>query len=179
MSENKWQGPILGQFPDGERERDAIHIAVIPVRAAEPLGAGHHVGVTDGKASRSPPLIGVVDPFLTPGLVEAGEWFWLLLYPGTITSLRHEWIHPAFPLGVRMPAGDTAASQLWLKAFAADHEISYWDLIDGAVSGDGATFGTDHETGVQSAEFWQHIAVVTGKTFSAGHIDNTYFGCAC
>jgi hypothetical protein len=94
------QQPQLGQLIDnGERRRDAIHIAVAPVTAAERLAPGQHVGLIEpgnlelvGPSGTS---IGVVDPFLTND-VEPGQRFWLLLYPGTITGLRHVWSHPAF-----------------------------------------------------------------------------------
>jgi hypothetical protein len=94
------KGPQLGQFiEDGDRRRDAIHIAVAPVTAADRLAPGQHVGLIQegnlelvGSCERN---IGVVDPFLT-GEVEPGQRFWLFLYPGTITGLRHVWTHPAF-----------------------------------------------------------------------------------
>jgi hypothetical protein len=87
----------LGQLIEGEQFRDAIHIAVAPVTAAEGLRPGQHVGVrNDGRAStKGVALIGIVDPFLRTD-VEEGQRCWLFLYPYTITSLRHDWTHPAF-----------------------------------------------------------------------------------
>ncbi len=86
----------LGQLPGEHERRDAIHIAIAPVIAAEMLQPGEHVGplVTGRFCGVSDP-IGIVDPFLSDP-VEEGQTFWLLLYPGTITSLRHSWTHPYF-----------------------------------------------------------------------------------
>lgn len=101
--------PKLGQLCDETARRDAIHVAVAPVEAGERLQPGEFVGLVDGKARRGGELVGIVDPFLL-GPVEKGQRFWLCLYPGTITALRHVWSHPAFE------AASAAARERWEAA---------------------------------------------------------------
>lgn len=90
----------LGQIITTPQDRDAVHVAVAPVTAAVELDPGDHVYLREGKAwPYNPQLkaiaVGIVDPFLRTS-VQADEQFWLWLYPGSITSLRHSWTHPAF-----------------------------------------------------------------------------------
>lgn len=89
----------IGKLVENDGQgRDAIHVAVVPVIAAVRLRPGCRVGLDeDGRAeiSETRHCIGIVDPFLEEW-VEEGQKFWLFLYPGTITSLRHVWTHPAF-----------------------------------------------------------------------------------
>lgn len=87
---------MLGKLVEGPVERDAVHIAVVPMVAGEMLTRGDPIGILrDGTAGYGATPIGVVDPFL-PHDVAKGQTFWLFLNPGSITSLRHEWTHPAF-----------------------------------------------------------------------------------
>lgn len=96
----------LGFIHESVQYRDAIHLAVEPVRAGHVLSPGDHIGIKDGKAvshryvkNRDVKLLGVVDPFLEDN-VEMDEPFWLVVYPRQITSLRHVWSHPDFSEGV-------------------------------------------------------------------------------
>src|SRR5271165_1998507 len=89
--------PQLGKLITTEQERDAIHIAVCPVTAGKDLKPGEHIGLIGDDFVVGPSVnnIGVVDPFLTED-VKVGQCFYMFLYPGTITGLRHEWTHPMF-----------------------------------------------------------------------------------
>ena len=90
----------LGQLLGSKEQRDAVHVAVIPCEAIYELDPGEHVGLVraskgDGWiADRGAKHIGVIDPFLTHS-VGPKQRFYVILYPNTITSLRHQWTHPA------------------------------------------------------------------------------------
>lgn len=96
MSNTPQPGRLIEQ---NEVQRDAIHVALAPATAAVRLTPGQHVGLIRsddpnfvGPTDRN---IGIVDPFLTAN-VEAGQRFWLFLYPNSVTGLRHIWTHPAY-----------------------------------------------------------------------------------
>lgn len=98
MSENLGLGKIIPD--DAAVDRDAIHIAVAPVVAGEWLEPSQRVYLEHGMAwsyhlKFVVKPVGIVDPFLGVS-VEKGQRFWLYLFPGSITSLRHDWTHPAF-----------------------------------------------------------------------------------
>ena len=130
--EESWRQPMkneikLGEFADPGEKRDAIHIAVAPVIAAEKLAPGQDIGFTGSSGDEfsvgtSPEPIGIVDPFLK-GLVLQGQRFWMFLYPNTITSLRHDWEHPAFDADLR------EISRAWLAAFAEDIGLALQSAI--------------------------------------------------
>lgn len=106
---------LLGKLVDGHPPRDAIHIAVVPVEAEHCLLPGTRVGIRDKRASSAvDKTVGIVDPFL-PDRVEAGQRFWLYLYPGTVTSLIHHWEHPAFPTVVESAASALIVEYLHKK----------------------------------------------------------------
>lgn len=184
----------LGQIIEEGRKplRDAIHVAVIPVMCdsySEPLRPGQPVRIhrfgDEGPVawpSNDEKPDGIVDPYLAAP-VQKGQRFWLFLFPGTVTSIRHEWTHPSFPVGTaEVVSGQREESEKWLREYAERYRANYDRMIEGAVSGEGYTFGDDdgppNYSGCE-AEFWRHIEVVTGKRFDEKHRENTWFSCSC
>lgn len=185
----------LGTTPDKSAQRDAIHVAIIPIVAAENLKPGQHVRVeADYRAhalydwykdpAKYENAVGIVDPFLKHPVTK-GETFWLLLYQNTIKGMRHHWQHPTFPDG--LDRKDIKSSEDWLRNFAtlyyganydgnhfADRpDEAYKAMMDDASDGH-ICFGLDDYPQHLCEEFWEHYANVTGRRFVTG-----YFRCAC
>lgn len=181
----------LGKLASEDAGRDAIHVAVAPVVAAENLSIGQHVGIAeDGRASAKAKPIGIVDPYLK-GFVEAGQRFYLCLYPNTITSLRHHWVHPAFKdEGPAEPEKDVkAASEAWLRQYAHrtysveyfnDSEEAYRTLLSDMRSGTLTYRGIDmhsREDLIDGDELRLHAQIVLGITINYDNFE--YFSCTC
>jgi len=110
----------LGMIHFKPEARDAIHLAVEPVKAHCVLMPGQAIGIINGVAypvghvysdsadTFKVPYHGIVDPFLpvkklmdsdfTYGVL-VGESFWFVMAPRMVQSLRHVWEHPDFPPG--------------------------------------------------------------------------------
>lgn len=162
---------LIGKILYEPQERDAIHIAVAPTRAAHDLLPGQHV---NAKGEALSPLVGIVDPFLGRTTVHEGQTFWLFLYPNTITNLRHDWVHPAF--APRSKGEDMGTSEIWLRAKAAEWGMSYSYLIDGLKEGS-VCFGTDDgpdQASGQETVLRAHAQAVLGMD-----VPEPYFRCAC
>jgi len=167
----------IGKLAHADAERDAIHVAIAPVVAGEPLPPGTHVGfLENGKVGCCKKPIGIVDPFLDVRCVLPDQRFYLFLYPNTVTGMRHHWSHPSFV--VTEARQDCSGSRAWLENFADQYHISLAELIERAnayldhseywVEGD--RFEGEHVPD----EFWIHFAAVTGKTG-----EGNFFSCSC
>ena len=166
----------LGQILIGENNRDAIHIAIAPVVASEPLRPGQRVGfVNDGSVivgqSRNP--IGIIDPFLSAD-VQRGEQCWMFLLPNTITSLRHEWTHPAFVSSQLQPCHHAVESEVWLRELAAEIGSTYEALMRAIPTGRIHTGDNEMYGCRESEDVQRHYQNVTGVSVGA-----VYFSCAC
>ena len=175
----------LGSLVQGEAARDAIHIAVAPVSAAEIFLPGQDVGLDQvGCATLAEPHVGIVDPFLRDP-VQIGQRFYLVLYPNTITSLRHEWTHPAFASARPVPAADKTSSEGWLRQYAIrlnpynSPEDAFANLLDGLRSGNVHAHGTDlydlSDLG-KANELKEHAECYLGRKINW---DTFTFSCSC
>ena len=177
------QTPTLGQILKGNEERDAVHIAIVPVIASELLPPGQHIGLiedSDDRVGVSRKPIGIVDPFLKRD-VKQGQRFYMFLYPGTITSLRHSWTHPAFRNEREQifQAGNEASNR-WLGDYATEVDLTYGELIAAAIGyvkyGNYISDGGKWEGMYVPDEFWDHFENVTGiRNENKG----SFFSCSC
>lgn len=191
---------LIGKILTEDAERDAVHLAVLPVVAVQKLDPGQHVGlVAHGKAAKTSKPIGIVDPFLK-GQVFAGQKFFLFLYPNTITSLRHVWTHPEISDKSQSKAEktldaieridglmiDKAASEAWLRKYASrvnsylDAEKAYTTLMRDLETGELTYHGTDMHSRselIDGEELRRHAEVVLGKPIN--YDDFEYFSCSC
>lgn len=193
----------IGRIIEQERHRDAIHIAVAPVEAGSDLKAGDLVGLMKGKAFHAfPGLIeplGVVDPFLR-NVVLPGQRFYLFLFPGSITSLRHEWEHPAFvelPTAPSVTPPDKAASEAWLREYAkqvnpyycgdgyygekeggkdTSYEVLMNDLAGNTITYHGIDMHSREEL-IDEEELKRHGEIVLGRPINFDAFE--YFSCSC
>ena len=186
----------LGKKPRPTADRDAIHVAVIPRKAAEDLLPGQRVCLSNSGSAmvalyEEP--IGIVDPFYE-GRIGEGQWFWLLLLPNTVTGMRHHWSHPSFPSDSNH-APTKEESEAWLKEFAKHSDCPEYEILMAAVTEqpvdhvDGyratAPYTIDDEYlifwgrdahGEIPVEFWDHVENVTGEKC---RYRPSSFSCSC
>lgn len=182
----------LGKLVTTEQERDAIHIAVAPVTAAEKLVPGERIGLADGKASANAVHIGIVDPYLQAP-VFAGQRFWLFLFPNTVTSLRHHWTHPAFNEGPQPPdearPSELESAELWMTLFAKEAGMTRDEAIDRARDflKDGWAWTEEGSETARTAffalsspeEFWKRYEIITGEVVGTHDRESAPFSCSC
>lgn len=195
---------VLGNIIDETVGRDAIHLAVEPAVAAVKLYPGQDIGFVDGGFGPCDKPVGIVDPFLKHP-VQPGQRFLLVVYPRTITSLRHVWVHPAFDKPQTAVVESRVADPLftpefleskrWLENFAAtmptaaegeDEEdrapITYARLMERAKehAQDGSYWseGGRFEGFYADSDFWDHYEIVTGDKVPNMRRGN-FFSCSC
>ena len=174
--------------------RDAIHLAVEPVIAAEDLYPGQHIGLdAEGQATNDGvKKLGIVDPFIV-GPIPKGKMFWLVVYPRQITSLRHVWEHPDFSEKKSLVTGkpeltEKEKSEQWIKDFAdriRQHPRSLMDAAERWIETDDGNYGGEYTYDNSESykshwdgfpEFWKHYEIVTGRKAKKAE---SFFTCTC
>lgn len=173
--------PNLGEAPGPQALRDAVHIAVLPARAGSNFKPGEKVHVVDGVAVRSTSRShGLADPFRT-GTIKSGTNMWVLLYPGTITSLRHDWTHPTIG-DSEVAMADMVNSRDWIAEYAYSIGSNYDELVTAAgdwiETGQYLNKGEVLEGVSLHEDFWHHYEIVTGKQVREADRES-FFSCAC
>lgn len=180
----------VGKLITSPQERDAIHIAVLPVVAAEQLRTGQDIGFVYGSRTLVKAkdrcygleAVGIVDPFLPQYYVEKGQEFWMFLFPNTVTGMRHHWQHPLVD-NVKPPASE---SEKWLREFADKWNFDYEEMVEEAPMKEGCVVarGIDiHSAGEldpgEEELFWTHIEKLTGQQFDEQHRQQFGWSCSC
>ena len=171
----------------GEAERDAVHIAIVPLVAGCDLYPGHPFrlshGTTDVAISaqyHEKEAVGITNPFLGPNhyRIRKGDRFYGVLWPGTVVGMKHHWKHPAFDEVTPCDNEHVA----WLRKFSEKWGFVHEEMMvaatrkyqEGEEAGDDrwdddyiVAYGRDlhgtedFELG-EEAEFWDHIKALTG-----------------
>lgn len=130
----------LGHIITIPQQRDATHIAVIPVTAAEDLQPGQHVSAA-GVATIRGRGVGVVDPFLTES-VEKGERFWLRNFADSVDANYEEM------MSVARGHAEAKINKTWPDQYLSE--------------------GGKREGQDTPEEFWKHFNELTGLEGSDG-----------
>lgn len=85
---------LLGKTPDEAGIKDAVHVAIVSVRAAEHIARGQRFKLNEfNEAVADKKGFAVVDPFRKSD-VTRGDVFWGLLDQREVPNVRHVWEHP-------------------------------------------------------------------------------------
>ena len=172
--------------------RDAVHVAVIAVRAGTVITGGAHLALREVEPGEYLAIygddpIGVADPFIKE-LIKPGERFWFFLYPRTITALAHHWQHPSFPGAkpgeVYRPPADKVASEAWLREWCKKSDCPSYEEVIGLIiaqedepwDGNYILIRDRDAHAIIPDVFWDHVEVVLGRKIKnrAAH-----FTCTC
>ena len=185
---------VLGKLAREGAKRDAVHVAIVPVTCDEVVVPGEPLAVVDGQVKRlvsanEQPAVGIVDPFLLKQEeIHPGERFYLLLWPGSILSLRHEWTHRAFD-------GPEGEDVYWIHSFADLLGVDYDTLISDAgeyvkdtsyYRNMGSNMRYEDADSEDWEEFWERYERVSGNPKAreligerGGSTSWGFFSCSC
>lgn len=120
---------VLGKTPDEAGIKDAVHVAIVSVRAGCCIKPGSRIKLNDSNEAIPDQRNGIMiaDPF---GKHEknftTGEFFWALMDQAEIPNVRHVWDHPS--VSDFVPIRPVVQNK-YIKECAAKLQISYEQLM--------------------------------------------------
>lgn len=118
---------LLGKSPFELGDKDAIHVAIVSVRAGEGIAPGSKCKLNaDREAVCDAIGVGVADPFLKQTILK-GESFWLLLNQDEIPNVRHQWDHPTVDFS---PPTIEVKRNKYIQEFADLFGVTYQQIMD-------------------------------------------------
>ncbi len=118
---------LLGKTPQELGDKDAIHVAIVSVRAARLITPGQRCGLNEHReAIPDAKGVGVADPFLKSNIT-TGQTFWLLLNQDAVPNVQHVWDHPKVDFA---PPTREAERNKWFQQHADQLGVTYDQLLD-------------------------------------------------
>ena len=118
---------LLGRTPLELNDKDAIHVAIVSVRAACAIEPGTKCGLNEFKeAVPNSKGVGIADPWRR-SLIKTGEVFWLLLNQDEVPNVKHVWEHPTAEFG--LPTREVKLNPT-LVGYAKDLGVTYEQLME-------------------------------------------------
>lgn len=180
---------LIGTTHNTNHPKDAIHIAVAQVGAGELMKPGDHIGFKNNTSTAykfEVNTIGIVDPFLKKE-VSKGQLFYMFLYPNSIHSLEHNWMHPAFASSEDKKKSKEFLDELLNRdcVMYGDHP-QFDDTLERFKKGDvmscwyGDTVTDFLRSGPEERKkFWDSLEIVTGITATKEQREQDSFSCSC
>lgn len=120
---------LLGKQPAELGIKDAIHVAIVAVRAASPIKPGQRCGMNkEREAVANEKGCGVADPF-HKGNIGTGQVFWLLLNQDEVPNVQHVWEHPSVDF---TPPSKEVKRNRTIESVAKDFGVTYEQVMEAA-----------------------------------------------
>lgn len=120
---------LLGKSPYELGDKDAIHVAIVSVRAGAAIAPGAKCNLNaDREAVCDEKGVGIADPFLKQTILK-GESFWLLLNQDEIPNVRHQWDHPSVDFS---PPVIEVKLNKYIQKYADELGVTYQQLMAAA-----------------------------------------------
>lgn len=118
---------VLGKEPPAVGVKDAVHVAIVAVRAGHALNPGDRIGLNSfNEAVRDNKGPGVVDTALKTRVM-VGDVFWMLLDQEEVPNVAHHWEHPTVKF--EPPTREVVLNQ-YLARHAARMRVTYKQLME-------------------------------------------------